>query len=122
MPDGVDIEIDSTGYDGVFDSNIVLNNIDIDYDFDIGLKGNSSLVINNVIVHRGGIGFFPGTSNKETTSKIIVNNCDFNLKNTNAKIQCLGTGNTIKFTNCYFHGEGEELITIQETYSDNIEN
>lgn len=48
MPDGVDIELDSPGFEGSYIANIALSDMVIDRDFDILMDGN--VTISNVIV------------------------------------------------------------------------
>ena len=53
MPDGVDLEVDSTGFEGRNDFNATLTNVVIDRDLDVSVPVGGSAVLDNIVMRKG---------------------------------------------------------------------
>ena len=117
MPDGIDIEVDGSGYGS--DNSIIANlsNINIDIDCDLGISGNSKVIVKNLTTNRGGIFINIGSSYKEHNTKLILENCNF-LGNTGSYYyRSLGNGGDTTFKNCTFNGTNR--FSLNNIYNKN---
>lgn len=95
--DGIDIEIDSPGYNGSMKSEITLNNIIIDKDLDIAVTEGSVVTLNNAIMKKS---FFYFANSGE----LYVNNSSLKSTNTfECRLVVSGSGKTY-FSNVKFEG------------------
>lgn len=53
MPDGIDLEVDSTGFEGRKDFNATLTNVVIDRDLDVSVPVGGSAVLDNIVMRKG---------------------------------------------------------------------
>lgn len=91
--DGVDIEIDTDGYNGTKKSNITINNMQIDDDFDVAVVEGSKFIGNNI------------TMTKDTGS--------FNLENFNSEIEIKNSKFYSDGKSCYFAKANTKLENVQ---------
>lgn len=91
--DGVDIEIDTNGYNGTKKSNIIINNMQIDDDFDVAVVEGSKFLGNNIIMTK-------------TTGT-------FNLENFNSEIEIKNSKFYSDGKSCYFAGANTRLKNVQ---------
>lgn len=70
-PDGIDLEQDSNGYGDSRKVNVSLNNIQIDTDLDINVNSDGVVVIDNLVMRKGGYSLRGGGSLTVRNSTLI---------------------------------------------------
>lgn len=109
LADGIDIEVDGSGFYNSKRVNVNLTNIVIDKDFDIAVSEDSIVRCSNITL-KNGTQFYNFAKN----SKIIVENSIFNCIGVNPNIFLVEKGD-ITYNNCTFIGDTTNKITMNNT-------
>ena len=99
--DGVDVEIDSDGYDGSKKSNIQITNMEIDDDFDVAVVDGSTFTGKNIVM------------TKDTGS--------FNLENFDSEIYITDSKLYSDGNSCYFEKANTKLENVEFYAASDIE-
>lgn len=102
MPDGIDMEVDSTGYNGRRTLEATLSNVIIDRDLDVSVPAGGSVVMDNVVM-RVGQWNLQSSGNLRISNSVLIQRAG-----SGGLFRGLGTQHRVSFSNVQFSVSGEE--------------
>lgn len=116
--DGIDIEVDSVGYENSKEYIVSLKNIVIDKDLDLGVLSTGRVNIENLVMRKGGYIIICSGELSIKNAKLLIDEANYTGNSSNMIYICKYAN--IHFDNVLFDGQGSEHAACRTIYYDHV--
>lgn len=116
--DGIDIEVDSVGYNNSKEYIVNLKNIIIDKDLDIGVLSTGCVNIDNLIMRKGGYIIICSGDLAIKNARLLIDEENYTGNSSNMIYICKNAN--IHFDNVVFDGQGSDNAACRTIYYDHV--